>query len=176
MAQRLVYADGYSDDATLAHLIATDMRSAEGQLALNLSSRRRPRLRVCGGQLTSTEHTDCMLVVHPEVDVRKKLTRSLERLGYDVIAVATSLRAVWALEHEPERIRAAMVSDRLMLTDGSELLCFMARRYPDVKRVLVPTESRTYPANDIHPEVDRVALDIEHGVSQLLADLFHEDF
>ncbi|MDD9945509.1 MAG: PilZ domain-containing protein [Myxococcales bacterium] len=118
----------------------------------------------------SLSQTDCVLVVHAHRDTRKRLTGALERLGYDVIAVASPFEAIWALEHQGARIRAVLVSARLESTDPNDLLRFVARRHPRVKRVLMQTYPGDCPANDVHPEVDHVVPDEPWDVWSLFSE------
>lgn len=124
------------------------------------------------GEVTYPEHSDCALVVHPDLETRMVLTHQLERMGYDVIAVSNSFRAVWALEHEAERICAVLVSTSLQQQDGSQLLRFIARRHPAVQRVLLTPSRRFEPANDVHPVVDHVVREGDDALFSLMAELF----
>lgn len=118
-----------------------------------------------------TAGTDCVLVVHNERSRRDQLTGALERLGFDVIAVASPFEAIWTLERQPQRIRAVLVSAHLDATDPGDLLHFIARRHPLVRRVLMPSSTGDCPANDFDPDIDYIVMDAPWDVFSLFSGL-----
>lgn len=119
----------------------------------------------------SIAETDCVLVVHSVRRTRELLSDCLERLGYDVIAVASPFEAIWALEHQQQRIRAVLVSTHLDATNPSDLIHFIARRHPNVKRVLMPSDPSECPANDFDPDIDHIVMDAPWDVWSLFAEM-----
>ena len=120
----------------------------------------------------ASEHDSVVLVVHSDRVMRYRLTMCLERLGYEVIAVSTAERAKWALEHEPGRIDAVLASHHLHRSAGRELLHFVARQHPEVKRILMPEAGSNYPANDVDPAIDHVVFDARGDMTSVLSAMF----
>lgn len=118
-----------------------------------------------------TAGTDCVLVVHNQRVRRDQLSGTLERLGYEVIAVSSPFEAIWTLERHPQRIRAILVSADLDATDPSHLLQFIARRHPRVRRVLMPSSTGDCPANDFDPAIDHIVVDAPRDIFSLFSGL-----
>lgn len=90
--------------------------------------------------MRNLEGSNCMragrvLVLHPDAVRRRPLAETIRLLGYEVVEACTPLEAVWELENGPMDIRAVFVAGGV--GDGSDIVRFIAVRYPQVRRVLV---------------------------------------
>jgi CheY-like chemotaxis protein len=82
-----------------------------------------------------------VLVVDMDPVRRTEATRSLKRLGHEVLEAATPLEAVWELENGPMDIHTVLVARTLGGSDGRDLLKFIGSRYTGVWRVLLADQA-----------------------------------
>ena len=78
-----------------------------------------------------------VLVVHPRPEFAVNLVMMLERLGHRVRVTGTPLEAIWALEDCASSVHTAIVSRGLGHADGRDMMRFLARSYPRIRRVLL---------------------------------------
>jgi hypothetical protein len=78
------------------------------------------------------------LVVEPDLAARRALVRSLDQLGQRAVGVATPLDAVQLLLERGKRVETAFVGPPSSTGAASfELVEFLARHYPHVRRVMM---------------------------------------
>jgi len=82
-----------------------------------------------------------VLLVHQRPELSVNLVLMLERLGHPVRIACTPLDAVWMLEQRADALHSAIVVQALGDADGRDLVRFLARRYPRIRRVLLVTEA-----------------------------------
>ncbi len=118
------------------------------------------------------ERGGCVLVLHPHQGTRDLLVGSLATLGFEAVAVGSPLEAIWNLEEQPGRFHTAIVSRFIIDVDGHEMVKWMAARHPDLRRVLICSQSALLPAGSeqhIH-DVLRMPWDIK-GLRKVLPGL-----
>lgn len=87
---------------------------------------------------THGDHDRFSLVVEPNAAVRRAIVRSLDGLGERAVGVATPLDAVQLLLERGERVETAFIGPPQRAESSSfELVEFLARHYPRVRRVLI---------------------------------------
>jgi signal transduction histidine kinase len=111
-----------------------------------------------------------VLVVEDDALVRRATTRTLERTGHDVVAVANGVEALALLEHT--RDFAVVVSDVLMPElDGEELARRLATLYPSLPVVLM--SGNRQPGDDVLAAPGRAFVEKPATVEALLAAIAH---
>lgn len=78
-----------------------------------------------------------VLLVHPRPEFAINLVVMLERLGHRVRVAGTPLEAIWMLEEGADSVHTAVVMQQLGPSNGRDLLGFIARAYPRIRRLLM---------------------------------------
>jgi DNA-binding NtrC family response regulator len=78
-----------------------------------------------------------VLVVDDDPGVGRALVRDLAALGRQAVCVTTPLDAIKVLQSTPSRVEVALVDFDLNTSDGLDLLSFLTKEYPAVRRVLM---------------------------------------
>jgi CheY-like chemotaxis protein len=87
---------------------------------------------------THLDHARFSLVIEPNAALRRMLVRSLDGLGHRAVGVATPLDAVQLLLERGEHVHAAFLGPPPRVSGATfELVEFLARYHPNVRRVLV---------------------------------------
>lgn len=77
------------------------------------------------------------LIIEPRPELRAALLQSLESLGEHAIGVATPLDALQRLLERGERVHTVFIGSQPSTTGNVEIVEFLARHYPRVRRVLL---------------------------------------
>jgi len=122
-------------------LTATVRRSFGEQIALRFerpTARVEDRLQDLVVASYAREHTDgrFSLVVEPNPSLRRSLVHALDELGERAVGVATPLDAVQLLLERGSRVEMAFLGAQRTTTPSFELVEFLARNYPRIRRVL----------------------------------------
>lgn len=83
-----------------------------------------------------------VLVVDDSLGICRALKRDLESLGCRTVYAVTTVDAIMLLLDPQVRIETAVVDLFLGPDDGLEILDFLARWYPDIRRVLISGQVR----------------------------------
>jgi DNA-binding NtrC family response regulator len=78
-----------------------------------------------------------VLVVDDNETVGRALVRDLRMLGRQAVFVTTPLDAIKYLQSDLSRVEVAMVDFDLLTSDGLQVLSFLEKEYPGVRRVLM---------------------------------------
>jgi CheY-like chemotaxis protein len=78
-----------------------------------------------------------VLVVDDDPSVGRALVRDLTALGRQAVCVTTPLDAIKYLQSALSRVEVALVDYDLNTSDGLDLLDFLNKDYPAVRRVLM---------------------------------------
>jgi DNA-binding NtrC family response regulator len=78
-----------------------------------------------------------VLVVDDDPSVGRALVRDLAALGRQAVCVTTPLDAIKYLQSSLSRVEVALVDYDLNTADGLDLLDFLNKEYPAVRRVLM---------------------------------------
>ena len=90
---------------------------------------------------SSSRAEPTVLVVDDSLLVRESLTRDIRRAGWEVACFSTCLDALDFLDRPASRIRVALI-DLVGVTEGKNLLNFLAEERPSIRRVLMSDEGR----------------------------------
>ncbi|HEY6877185.1 MAG TPA: PilZ domain-containing protein [Polyangiales bacterium] len=77
------------------------------------------------------------LVIEPRSQLRQSLVQRLDELGEHAVGVATPLDAVQTLLENGERVHSVFIGPERPEMPSYELVEFVARNYPDARRVLM---------------------------------------
>ncbi|HEX5660771.1 MAG TPA: PilZ domain-containing protein [Polyangiales bacterium] len=124
-------------------LSAEVRRTQDDQLGLafeRTAARIEDRLQDVVVEVYTRMHADSdhfALVIEPRNYVRASLVERLDALGERALGVATPLDAVQALLENGERVHSVFIGPQRPEMPSYELVEFVARNYPHVRRVLV---------------------------------------
>lgn len=99
-----------------------------------------------------------VMVLHPHAETRKAIVSAICGIGYNVIDMASPIEAIQALKEGRVQVHTLIVSRFIGTCDGQEMMRFMAKHYPTIRRVIIgasdalPVERSTNFANAIIKE------------------------
>jgi len=95
------------------------------------------------------DEVSAVLLIEPDRQSRRELTRLLTQVGYRVMPVATPVEAIDQLTMHATCIQAALVSHRLTQTTGIEFVGFLKDAFPMIRRVLTTSVGSSARARDV---------------------------
>ena len=132
-------------------VLRSEARARDAAIAVRfhmLSRRARESIGVAVAQAleeaardSSSRPEPTILVVDDSLLVRESLTRDIRCAGWEVACFSTPLDALDFLDRPESCIRVALI-DMLGVTEGKDLLTFLAEEKPAIRRVLMSEEGR----------------------------------
>lgn len=153
-------------------LSAEVRRTKDDQLGLafeRTAARAEDRLQDMVVEVYTRMHADTdhfALVIEPGMQSRSSIVQRLDALGERAVGVATPLDAVQMLLESGERVHSVFIGPARPEMPSHELVEFMARNYPHVRRVLV---------GDSHQVAEAWLAEATGEVHALLETPFSED-